>query len=41
MVVVTTVWNFEVNLLTVLVSAPTHEELQSLIDFVEEYLKVE
>ena len=28
-------------LLTVLVSAANHEELQSLIDFVEEYLKVE
>ena len=29
------------HLLTVLVSAPNHEELQNLIDFVEEYLKVE
>ena len=29
------------NLLTVLVSAANHEELQSLIDFTEEYLKVE
>lgn len=29
------------HLLTVLVSAPNNEELQSLIDFVEEYLSVE
>lgn len=29
------------HLLTVLVSAPNNDELQSLIDFVEEYLKVE
>jgi hypothetical protein len=29
------------NLLTVLVGAASNEELQSLIDFVEEYLKVE
>ena len=29
------------NLLTVLASAPDNDELQSLIDFVEEYLTVE